>query len=103
MSARLVGLWERVAPYLAGLGAIAMLAVPAVGYEVIHHSQVQGQQVVRNTQSEVDQIKAVLICQSKAFDGLLQDVPLAFTGDKRVGDYAKIQKHCLLSVMAKKK
>lgn len=46
---------------------------------------------IRHTQNAHSPIVA---CQSKALNGLLKDVPLAFAGDRNVHDYARIAPHC---------
>lgn len=80
-------LWERVAPWIAGAGVFVMLAVPIGGFIVIHDAQARGE-------GQVQELVNAFHCQQKAFDGLLQDVPLAFTGDKNAYDYATIAKNC---------
>ena len=50
--------------------------------------------LIRHTQNEHSPIVA---CQSKAIDGLLKDVPLAFAGDKNAHDYSKIPHNCGVS------
>jgi hypothetical protein len=84
---RAVGAWERLAPWIAGAGAIVMLVVPIGGYVVIHDSQ-------QNGQAQVAELVKAFKCQQKAFDGLLQDVPLAFSQDANPHDYATIAKMC---------
>lgn len=87
-------LWEKAAPFLAGIAVVWMLVVPIGGYELIHSTQTSNQTTLKTTASEVTMILQAFGCSQKAINGLLQDVPLAFVGDKNAADYATIAKAC---------
>jgi hypothetical protein len=67
---RRVMLWEKIAPWVAGVGIIVMLIVPLVGYVVIHDTQVG---ITNNTQS----ILSVLTCQDKGYNTILGELRAA--------------------------
>lgn len=68
---------------------IAGFLVLAVGVALVLYSV----GLIRTTQN---QHSPIVVCQTKAIDGLLKDVPLAFSGDKTRGDYAPIPSHCAI-------
>lgn len=85
---------EKVAPWVCGVAAIWMLVVPVVGYKVIHSTQTTNQHVLMTTAGQVSSLTKSFACVGKAMNGLLQDVPLAFIGDKVASHYAQITKEC---------
>lgn len=67
--------------------AIAGFLVLALGVTLCLY----GVHLIRVTQNQHSPIVA---CQTKAVNGLLKDVPLAFAGDKNKADYSKIPATC---------
>lgn len=96
MRARLSALIERIAPYVVAVAAIWGLASPFVVYELLHHTQEQSQSTINTTASQVTEILKAFHCDQRALNGIIQDVPLAFAGDKNKGDYAKVDKMCVV-------
>lgn len=67
--------------------AIAGFLVLALGVGLCLY----GVHLIRVTQN---QHSPIVTCQTRAVDGLLKDVPLAFAGDKNPADYSKIPATC---------